>query len=478
MKFLTWIKAHKILSILAGLLIIIIGAGLIFARGGGGDEEIVLVERRDVIETVRVSGTVEAEIVSDVGFEASGVIRNVYVKVNDTVRRGTRLADLGMGTLPAQLQSAEAALAIKRAESANTSINLSAIEEKHDTFVANAESELLSDDLIAEAHSSTYTMTPPVISGRYEGPRGTYKIRIDRGVSNEYDLYVFDMENVEPVEINKTGSTPLGERGLFISFPDGISSYDDTTWYITTPNKKGSSYSVNVSAWEDALAERERALKSAEEEIRAQGAGSSIAEAQLLQAEAEVARIRALMAERTLVAPFDGIVTAVEIDPGETAGVGDSAMSLISTTGFGVEVDLPEVDSIRVRSGNPAEVVLDALPSEPFSATVVSVNRTETIVDGVSVYEARLAFGLEDERIISGMTADVTITANKKENVLALPARALKLSPDGSFFVNVYNGDTKEITETPVTTGLRGGDGFVEIIAGLGEGVRIVVSHE
>ncbi len=476
--FWTWVKTHKALAGLAAGLLILVGGSILFAAGGNGNEEIIAVEKRAVVETVRVSGTVEAEIVSDIGFETGGVVRSISVKVNDMVRRGQYLAALGMGTLSAQLQSAEAARAIKRAETENASVNFDALKEKHDTLVANAESELLSDGLVAEARSSTYAVTAPTITGRYEGPRGTYKIRIDRRQWSDYDLYVFDMEDVEPIEINKTGPTPLGERGLFISFSANLSNYDDTTWYIEIPNEQSNAYAANVSAYEDAVAERERALTAAEEDIRAQGAGSSIAAAELQQAEAEVARIRALMGERVLTAPFDGIVTAVNIDLGETAEANATALSIISNTGFGVEVDLPEVDSVRVKTGNPADVVLDAIPGETFTATIASVNRTETLVDGIAVYEARLIFTTEDPRITSGMTADVTITTNKKENVLAVPARALTLKDDGSFVVMVYDESTEETTETPVVVGLRGTDGFVEIVAGLSEGVQVLISTE
>lgn len=472
---MNWIKNHRFIAGGIGLALILI-VGFSFAGNGNGKHETVVVERRDVVEEVRVAGTVEANIVSELGFESGGVVRDVAVSVNDVVYRGQRLAGLSLGTLAAELQSAQAQVAIKRAQTTNTGVNIDAIRAKQNTLVENAYRELLSTDLVAEPQSSTYNQTPPAISGRYRGDEGTYKIIIKTASqTGESDLYVFDMEDVEPVRINKTGPTPLGNQGLFIDFHNNASDYRSTTWYVSIPNTKSDSYAVAYSAYQAALGERERAINEAEAELRASSSGSSVAAAELAQAEAEVARIQALIDQRVLTAPFTGIITGVDIDPGESVSAADRAISMISNDGFGVEVDLPEIDSIKVRSGNSVAVELEAIPGEIFAGVVASVNRTETIVDGVSVYEARIAFtDSDDERIVSGMTADVAITTNTRENVLALPARAIRYRVDGTTYV-LINGDAKKPQEVDVVVGLRGSDGYTEILGGLNEGDMVIV---
>lgn len=469
-------KNKKLLWGAAGVLVVIIGITAMFAKNGNGNYELFTVERRSVVEEVIISGTVEADIVSNLGFETSGAVRDIFVRVNDTVAAGALLARLGLGTLEADLQSAQANVAIKKAQNANTTVNLDLITQKQDTFVANAWSELLSDGVVAEPQSVTYTQTPPIITGRYSGEAGTYKIRILSGVQQtRMELYVFGLENIAPIEINKTGSTPIGSGGLSVSFPDLLSTYDDTIWYITLPNEHSASYAGNYSAWESAVRERARAIEEAESALRSQSSGSSISEAELARAYADVARIQAQINERTLTAPFSGIVTAVDISPGETVNVGKTAISLISQGGFGVEIDLPEIDSVKVKVGDSASVVLDALPSEVFLAQVASVNRTETLVDGISVYEARVVFDTQDERIASGMTAEVTIITDERAEVLAVPSRAIKYHEDGVPYVMVIDITTEKPLEVDVTLGIRGSDGFVEVLNGLAPGdlVRI-----
>lgn len=472
---MNWIKNHRLIA--GGIaLVIVIVLGFVVFGNGDGDQETVVVVRRDITEEVRIAGTVEARIVSDLGFETSGIVRDVAVAVNDAVSRGATLVRLGLGTLDAELQSAQAALAIKRAERANTSVTIDAIREKHDTLVANAHSELLSADLVAEPKSITYTQTPPIISGRYDGGEGTYKFTVRRGTQNdEFILYAFDMEDTDPVEIEKTGSTPLGRNGLFVTFPESIASYRDTTWHVEIPNVKADSYAANYSAYQDALRERDRAIDEAEAQLRAEGIGTSVAEAELAQAEAEIARIRSLIAQRILMAPFDGVVTSVDVDLGESVSVNEPVVSIISDDGFGVEVDLPEIDSVKVRVGNPVTIMLDALGIETFTGTVVSVSRSETLVDGVSVYEARVAFDNEDQRIVSGMTSDVAIVTNERSDVLAIPARSIKYRDNGTPYVTVKDLETNKTEEREIAIGLRGSDGFIEVSAGLAEGDMVVI---
>src|SRR5690242_21329456 len=65
---------------------------------------------------------------------------------------------------------------------------------------------------------------------------------------------LFRSENTKR-EINRQGSTPLGTKGLYISFPDSINSYNETVWFIDIPNKSSSSYLANLSRSEEHTSE-------------------------------------------------------------------------------------------------------------------------------------------------------------------------------------------------------------------------------
>lgn len=460
---------------------LIVGIGVLgsvialVAGSGRSRDEIITVETRNITDTVQIAGRVEADIVADLGFEVAGTVKDVLVKTNNRVAKGDRLVSLDLGTLSAELASARASAAIAYAELQNTKINLAAIQAKQDTLVASAYKQLLSDDLVVEPDSQSYTQTPPIITGRYNGAEGRYKIIIDRELQSEYSIRTFGVEQSGPVKISKTGPTALGANGLYITFPDAVDEYVNTIWYVSIPNTKGSSYVANLNAYEESLRARDEAINEARESIRMQEAGSSIAEAELQKAQAEVARIEALIGQRVLRAPFDGTVTAVSVDPGESIAIGDKAVSVISEGVLGVKIDLPEVDSVKVQVGNKATITLDPFgTSTVFTGTVVSVDRSETIVDGVASYEARVVFDSQDDRIVSGMTADVTIVTRSQDNVVAIPARAITYNEQGKPFVRVLVG--KKMEQKEVVVGLRGSDSYVEILAGLQPGQQVVIS--
>jgi len=103
---------------------------------------------------------------------------------------------------------------------------------------------------------------------------------------------------------------------------------------------------------------------------------------------------------------------------------------------------------------------------------VVKIDPAETVIDGVSTYKTSLEFTSEDERIKSGMTANLTISTAKKEDVLVIPQRDL-VKKNGKDFVLVSN-DGKTTQELEVQVGLIGSDGNAEVLGGLEEGEKIV----
>ena len=97
------------------------------------------------------------------------------------------------------------------------------------------------------------------------------------------------------------------------------------------------------------------------------------------------------------------------------------------------------------------------------------------MVEGVSTYKVTLEFFEEDEKIKSGMTADLDIKTDKRSGVVYVPQRAV-ITQDGEKFVQVLGGG--QVKEVPVKTGLRGSDGRVEIMEGVKEGDKVVVTFK
>jgi HlyD family secretion protein len=109
-----------------------------------------------------------------------------------------------------------------------------------------------------------------------------------------------------------------------------------------------------------------------------------------------------------------------------------------------------------------------------FNNSIVKIDPAATVIDGVPTYKVTLKFDVKDDRVRSGMTANLDILTNKKDNVLFLPSRVIVTKDDGKYVSMLDANDKSELIEKKVITGLRGSDGNVEVISGLNEGDKVV----
>lgn len=196
-------------------------------------------------------------------------------------------------------------------------------------------------------------------------------------------------------------------------------------------------------------------------------------EASVRQTLANVQNIQSQLEKTILKAPFAGIITTQDAKVGEIVSANEILTSLISQNHFEIEAHVPEADIAKIAIGNSAVITLDAYGENVFfEAQIVTIDPAETILEGVATYRVTLEFLAEDERIKPGMTANIDVLADMRENVLFVPQRAL-IEESGKAFVRVVNPDNS-FRKVEVVTGLRGSNGTIEIIDGLTEGQRIV----
>jgi multidrug efflux pump subunit AcrA (membrane-fusion protein) len=91
----------------------------------------------------------------------------------------------------------------------------------------------------------------------------------------------------------------------------------------------------------------------------------------------------------------------------------------------------------------------------------------------VASYKTILKFNKEDSRIMPGMTANIDILSNKKENVIYVPSRAI-ITKNGKKFVKLVINDKNQTKEINIAVGIRGSDGRTEVISGLKVGDKII----
>ncbi|MFA7309164.1 MAG: efflux RND transporter periplasmic adaptor subunit [Patescibacteria group bacterium] len=228
------------------------------------------------------------------------------------------------------------------------------------------------------------------------------------------------------------------------------------------------------------LAQNELSLKQAgslPEQVKAQEGYVAQAAAQVRLAQANVRSIQANIAKASIVSPVDGIVSAQDIKVGEIASAYKNVISIVTVAQFEIESNIPEVDIAQVHIGQTATVTLDAYGNNTlFDATITGIDPAETVVNNVTTYKVTFHFNKEDERIKPGMTANISILADKHDKALAIPVRAItKKGSQG--VVRVLMPDNK-VEERLVITGLQATNGLVEVVAGVEEGEKVILGDQ
>lgn len=480
-----WSTASTKKKIISGIGLLVVISIILLLLGGGSEEEVaVTAQEGDVVSSVVLSGMTSSASAVSLGFADQGRVASVYVKEGDKVRAGQVLASIESADLTASLRSAQAALVIAKANTANTSTNLATVTAQQDTLVKNARTALLSNNLQAVPKNLTVTAPAPTITGTYAGEEGQYVIRVyASGSSSGASFTISGIESQGIQEAATTTAVPLGSKGLYIKF-DPSAPYTGTEWVVSIPNPRSATYTADLNAYNAAVANRAQVIASAEASLKTDSADQSVASAQVTQAQASVDSIRAAIAKRQIIAPFNGVVAGVNVKPGQTTSsfnanaskgdAGNANISLISENDYEVVLKTPEIDVASIAVGQSVSLKLDALGEETFAGTITSINPAETIIDGVPVYQTKVSFVKLDPRVRSGMSATATINVGEKRSVVTIPASYVHTDDRGSY---VYVLKDKKTTQRAVTTGLRGSDSVVEVTSGLIAG-EVVVRDE
>jgi HlyD family secretion protein len=232
---------------------------------------------------------------------------------------------------------------------------------------------------------------------------------------------------------------------------------------------------LNTAASGVTAAERSLAQAQAEQSFKKSGSRPEAISAQRARVAAENATLAGLesdLSKRSIAAPFDGIVTEVNVERGEIVTPGRPVVSLIAKGRFEIVSNISEVDIARLAAGQPVIITLDAFPrTDEWLGKVIKINPAEKVVEGVIFYETRVLFDEDDPRLKSGMTANLIIETARRDDVLRVPMRSVKDEGGKKTVETLVNG--KPVTRE-ITLGLEDND-YVELSSGLSEGDLVIV---
>ncbi len=191
-----------------------------------------------------------------------------------------------------------------------------------------------------------------------------------------------------------------------------------------------------------------------------------------------------------IIAPFDGVVAAVNAKVGEFASGGLGGSSAASATGSSssssapivlltpnrvrLKMSVQETDYANIKLDQGGVVLFDALPGKPYPFKVTSIGQSPTTTNGVVTYEVdgELVVLPNNPAPATGMNGRGQIVTDSRPNVLVVPPRALKKrGNDQIVSVKRANDNVEEVV---VTTGATDGNN-VEVLTGLAEGDTVEV---
>jgi len=236
------------------------------------------------------------------------------------------------------------------------------------------------------------------------------------------------------------------------------------------------------------------ALKVARESAAAAKAGQRedlvraeevrMAEANIEQLKAAVAVATAARENAFVKAPFAGVIARIITDVGEAVSMGMPLLQMVDPSTCYVEAPFDEANAAEIQLEQKARINLDSYRGEDFFGTVEFISPVvSTNPDLSRTLNVRIKVGEDTEKFLAGMSADVVLVIEEKEDVVFAPTESLIRQEYAYVIENgravrrdiktgIGNWNTMEILE-----GLKEGDQLVTSIglADLADGVRVRV---
>jgi HlyD family secretion protein len=197
------------------------------------------------------------------------------------------------------------------------------------------------------------------------------------------------------------------------------------------------------------------------------------AELSLKTAQISLEQAKSNLRKSQIVAPFDGVVADVNVQVGQMSSANAQPIILVDRSRLESQVNISETDLPRIKVGEKVQVTFDALSGQTFGGQVVKVPLVGAVTQGVVNYPVVIALDQADRQIRPGMTANVTIVVEQRDNILLVPNRAVKIVNRQRVVTVVRDGAP---TQVNVTLGMTG-DSQSEVVSGLNEGDVVVVQQ-
>ncbi len=153
------------------------------------------------------------------------------------------------------------------------------------------------------------------------------------------------------------------------------------------------------------------------------------------KSQADMFKVRQNLGYATITSPIDGVVIGREVEEGQTVAASFETPTLFTIANdlrqMRVIADVDEADIGSVEDGQRVTFTVDAYPDDVFEGSVTQVRLQATTESNVVTYEVVVDAPNPDLKLKPGLTANITVYTMEKNDVLIVPAKALRFTPEG-----------------------------------------------
>ncbi|MDO9086601.1 MAG: efflux RND transporter periplasmic adaptor subunit [Anaerolineaceae bacterium] len=440
-------------TIIIILIIAIIGTGIYFgvrfaqenaAKSMASSFQTVTAEKGNLTSIVGATGTVRTNQSALLSWQTSGQLDSINYQLGDVVTSDSILASLKKLSLSQSIILAEADLVTAKRNLDNL-VNSTLAQAQAQATLANATDAL--DKAETRRESKQYQ----------RASQGT----IDEAYAN----FIIAQNNAKEWEKRYDNVDHLPEddpvrAGAFAEWAAAktIAARAEANWRYAQglPGEMeidiaDGNLVLAQAQYNDALREWERLKDGPDPD-------------DIAAAEARIAAIEATIDLSNLRAPFDGTLTEIRSKSGDQVAPGAISFRIDDLDHLLVDVEIPEVDINRVKTGMTTRISFDAITGNEYEGVITQVAQVANVTAGIVNFTVTIELTDADESVRPGMTAAVNIVINEIQDVLVIPNRAVRLR-DGQRVVYILKPGELIPTPVEITIGATS-DLQSEVIAG------------
>jgi HlyD family secretion protein len=390
-----------------GLAVLALAAFHFWGNGSSAPQYMTAkVERGNLRNTVTATGTLQAVTTVQVGSQASGTLSALNADFNSVVKKGQVIAQLDPSVAKAQVDQARANLQQARASLQQSIASVAGSR----AGVSDAQAKALAAKSTVENNQSGVSSAQANLA--------VLKAQLDDALA-----FLKQQES-----LMKSGVIAQRDYDLAnTAYKTAEARYNQAAAQLNQ------AILSQQSSAGSGIAQSQAQVQQSQAQVQQSQAQVQQAQAQVQQAEAALRLAEVNLAHTTITSPIDGIVVSRDVNVGQTVAASLSAPTLFTIandlTQMQVIANIDQADIGLVEQAKSVRFSVDAFPGKDFDGKIQQMRLNPQNVQNVVTYNVVIDVSNPEQKLKPGMTANLTITIDERNNVLKVANAALRFTP-------------------------------------------------